>query len=179
MGNSRKRKSSHKTTKNTQPKLKQNLIDLAKLTGGPVIDMNDNFTTHYGPSGATTINWLAPTLISKEIKDNKMYLQLLWGGKILEGNPVDGHGSNISLSIIGKGPTGKFVYNTDTPQLTMNTVFEDLDQLLWEYEIPRELKQEILNLPNSDMSEEFIYDMDKAMRYVEPIADLIDKNNFK
>lgn len=171
-----KRKKSHKTTKNTQPKLKQNLIDLAKLTGAPVIDMNDLYTTHYGPKGATTVNWMAPTLISKEIIDGKMYLQLLWGGQILEGKQV--HSSNVSLSIIGKGPTGKFVYNSDTPQLTLNTVWDDLDTLLWEYEIPRDLKQEILDLPNSDMIEETIIDHDKMMKYHQEFASLIGKNNF-
>jgi len=169
---------SRKERRENERKFKKELANMAKLTGGPVIDMGNMFTTHYGPTGSTTVNWLAPTLISKEIKDNKMYLQLLWGGKVLDGKPVDGHGDNLALSVIGKGPTGKFVYNTDTPQLTMNTVFEDLDQLLWEYEIPRELKQEILDLPNSDMSEEFVYNMEKAMRYVEPVANFISKNNF-
>jgi hypothetical protein len=174
----KKRKSSHKTTKNTQPKLKKEFIDFAKMFPGvPVVDFNDKHVTHYGPDGATTVNWMAPTLISKEIVDGKMYLQLLWGGQMIAGKQV--HPSNVSLSIIGKGKTGKFVYNTDTPDLTMNTVWDNLDQMLWEYEIPRELKQEILDLPVSDVSEEYYFDNDKAMKYHEQMAMSIFNNNFK
>jgi hypothetical protein len=174
----KKRKTSHKTTKNTQPKLKKNLIDLAKLfPGTPVIDLNDDYVTHYGSEGATTINWMAPTLISKEVLDGKMYLQLLWGAQIVEGKQV--HSSNVSLSIIGKSKTGKFVYNTDTPDLTLNTVWEDIDQMLWEYEIPRELKQEIMNLPISDVSEEFYVDYEKSMKYHHEMAMSIFNNNHK
>ena len=169
---------SRREKRENERRFKKEMADMARKTGSTVVDMGDDFSTHYGPQGSTTIEWLKPTLISKEIKDNKMYLQLLWGGKILEGKPVVGHGSNLSLSIIGKGQTGKFVYNTDTTQLTLNTVFDDLDQLLWEYEIPRELKQEILDLPNSDMSELFSYDMEKCMSYNEPLANLIAKNNY-
>ena len=77
------------------------------------------------------------------------------------------------ISKAGKGKTGKFVYNTDTPEVTLNTPFSDIDQLLWEYEIPRELKQEILDLPNSDMSEVFSFDKQKVMLYNQPIADFI------
>jgi hypothetical protein len=169
---------SRREKRENERRFKKEMADMAKKMGSTVVDMGDDFSTHYGPKGSTTIEWLKPTLISKEIKDNKMYLQLLWGGKKLEGVPVEGHGSNLSLSIIGKGKTGKFVYNTDTKEITLNTVFEDLDQLLWEYEIPRELKQEILDLPNSDMSEVFSFDKEKCMSYNEPIAKLIAKNNF-
>jgi hypothetical protein len=169
---------SRREKRENERRFKKEMADMAKKMSTTVVDMGDDFSTHYGPQGSTTIEWLKPTLISKEIRDNKMYLQLLWGGKILEGKPVDGHGSTIALSIIGKGKTGKFVYNTDTPQITLNTVFDELDQLLWEYEIPRELKQEILDLPNSDMSEVFSYDNEKCMSYSEPIANLIAKNNF-
>ena len=166
---------SRREKRENERRFKKEMAEMAKKMGAYVVDAADDFTTHYSATGSTTIEWLKPTLISKEIKDNKMYLQLLWGGKILEGKPVEGHGSNIALSVIGKGKTGKFVYNTDTPQVTLNTVFEDLDQLLWEYEIPRELKQEILDLPNSDMSEVFSYDREKAMSYNRPVADLISK----
>lgn len=176
MAKNKKRKSSHTTTKNTKPKLNKEYINMAKLTGGPVIDVQDDFTTHYGPNGATTVNWLKPTLISKKIIDNKMYLELLWGGQIIGGKKIKP--DTIATSIIGKGKTGKFVYHTDTDELSQNTVFENLDELLWEYEIPRELKQEILDLPNSDMSEEFYIDQEKAMKYHYDMAMTIHKNNF-
>ena len=164
---------SRREKRENERRFKKEMADMAKKTGTIVTDMGNNFTTHYGPKGSSTVEWIKPILVSKEIKDNKMYLELLWGGQIIGGKPVEGRGSYTALSIIGKGKTGKFVYNTDTPEVTLNTPFSDIDQLLWEYEIPRELKQEILDLPNSDMSEVFSFDKQKVMLYNQPIADFI------
>lgn len=77
---------------------------------------------------ATTINFSSPILVSIEFKNNKLHLQLDWGGEI--GN-----------SIISRNPNG---YNYKDIEYEFERFFKSPEFMIYEYNLP--LATELLEL---------------------------------
>ncbi|TLP73243.1 hypothetical protein [Maribacter sp. ACAM166] len=77
------------------------------------------------------VNFKEPVVINKVVKNGKLKLSLNW------------YGMGKGTSIISKTSTG---YNYEDVGFIKRN-FNDIDRMIWEYELPKSLKMEIEKLP--------------------------------
>jgi len=96
-------------------------------------------------------NWIKPDVVSKKKKNDELHLVVDW--KI--GNPTDVVIKRISEKSFSYEDVGCF-----------RREFPNVERLLWEYELPISIKEDIISLPISQSVDETFFDYDKMTESV-------------
>ena len=94
-------------------------------------------------------NWIKPDVVSKKKKNDELHLVVDW--KI--GNP------SYETDVVIKRISEKSFSYEDVG--VFRREFPNVERLLWEYELPISIKEDIISLPISQSVDETFFDYDK------------------